>query len=400
MVLCLVLWAAFGRLDIVVQAHGKLVPATLVKVSQPAEDGRILEVLVRDGQAVGAGELLARLDATQANQDARALQTQHDLLLARSGILQAELAGKARHTGEPSVDAEFALRRAAYRQTLAGAQAQLAAARSELAGEEQALAKETRLLTLAERAEEAHRGLKEQGFVSELAFQTQQKERIEHEQGARAIAQSVRAHSAQVLHAESALTQVTADYRQRLAQEHTQTSYELERVRADLAKARHRESLAEIRAPVAGTVNSLAVRTAGQVVTAGSVLMTIVPEAEALLAEVWVRNEDAGFVYPGMPVKVKLATFPFQKYGWLTGTLQWLGADAEVPEAFRNAQGEPLFFKARVALDAQHLTRNGKRFDAKVGMQVVADLQLGERTLFEYLTSPIQKAVLEAARER
>lgn len=400
MVASLALWATFGRLDIVVQAQGKLVPASLIKIVQPSENGRVTEVLVHDGQHVQAQQLLARLDTASAVQDLAALQTQHSLLAARAAALAAALDGRSLHTDEPVVDAEFASRQTAWRQAQATAKAELARAAAELLADEHNLAKQSALFELATRAESAHQHLRDRGFVSEFAFQAQQKERIESERDLRSTIQSAQARRAAVKSAQSRLDQVTTDLRAQLSQEHTRTRIELERTRAELEKAQYRLTLAEMRAPVAGTINALAVRTPGQVVAAGATLMTLVPNDDTLLAEVWVRNQDAGFVYPGMPVRVKLVTFPFQKYGWLDGTLQWAGADAEVPEGFRNASGEPLFFKARVALASQHLVRNGHRFEARAGMQVVADMLLGERTLLEYLTSPVQKAVLEAARER
>jgi HlyD family secretion protein len=255
-------------------------------------------------------------------------------------------------------------------------------------------------LELAASAESAHANLKREGFVSELNYQEKLKERIEREQDSRALKATVRANEAAVAQAKASLSSVSSDLFKQLAQERTQALTQQEHTRAELAKAEHRSKLTEIRAPVDGVVNGLAVRTAGQVVAAGAVLLTIVPDAEELVTEAWLRNDDVGFVSPGMPAKVKLATYPFQKYGWLTGEVTSIGADSEVPESMRNTQGEPLFYKVRIKLAAQALIRDGKSFSAKSGMQAVADIQLGERTLLEYLTSPLKKAVLEAARER
>lgn len=208
------------------------------------------------------------------------------------------------------------------------------------------------------------------------------------------------AQSAAAEQASAGLLRVQTEYQKALQVERAQVLAELSKVKADLSKAEHRIALSELRSPVAGVVNSLAVKTPGQVVQAGAALLTVVPENESLIAEVWVRNEDAGLVSPGMPVKVKLVAFPFQKYGWIEGEVRWIGADSETPEFMRNTAGETLFYRARIALNRQQLTRDGKQFQAKPGMQVVADIQLGERTLLEYLTSPLKKTVLEAARER
>lgn len=400
MVLAFAAWATFGQIDIVVQAQGKLVPASAVKVSQPVEAGPVVELRVKDGQAVKAGELLARLDSTQSSKDTGAWRSDQAMAKARLASLDAALAGHTTTTDQATVDTEFLLRQTAYREAIQGAQSALLKAQADMAATQEALTKQQRTLTLAERSENAHASLKDQGFVSELAYQDKLKERIEREQDARTLVANARGNAAAVAQAQSALASVTSEFRKQLAQERSQVLTQLQRTEAELGKAEHRTALTEVRAPVNGVVNSLAVRSAGQVVAAGAALMTIVPDDDALVVEAWVRNEDIGFVSPGMPAKVKLAAYPFQKYGWLNGEVAVVGANSEVPESMRNAQGEPLFYKARVTLSTQALSRNGKAFPAKPGMQASVDVQLGERSLLEYLTSPLKKAVLEAARER
>lgn len=400
MFLSFTVWATFGELDIVVSAQGKLVPSTFVKVSQPVEAGSVVELLVHDGQTVKAGELLARLDSTQSRTDSTSLEAERALLKARLSALGAALGGTRVATQQSVVDAEFSLRLAAQQQAVLAAKAALTKADAELAATKQSLTKQHRLLELAEYSATANKDLKNKGFISEVAFQDKLKDVIEREQDIRTLEASVRANEAAVAQASAAASQVGADYTKQMAQERTQLVSQLQRVEADLTKADHRTALTEVRAPVSGTVNSLNIKALGQVVAAGAPMMSIVPSDESLIAEVWVRNEDAGFVSRGIPAKVKLTAFPFQKYGWIQGEVDWVGADSEVPEAMRNAQGEPLFYKARVMLQAQGLVRNGKTFDAKPGMQAQVDVLLGQRSLLEYLTSPLKRVVLEAARER
>src|SRR5205823_7302414 len=100
------------------------------------------------------------------------------------------------------------------------------------------------------------------------------------------------------------------------------------------AKQAHRQGLLELRAPQAGIIKDLATHTAGTVAAPGTILMTIVPEGDPLLAEVWVSNDDVGFVRPGQAAKLKLAAFQFQKYGLLDGKVLHVNADAtEAPSA-------------------------------------------------------------------
>src|SRR5206468_12806742 len=102
----------------------------------------------------------------------------------------------------------------------------------------------------------------------------------------------------------------------------------LERMAQERAKQAHKQELLELRASQDGVVKDIATHTAGTVVQPGTVLITLVPKGEVLKAEVWVSNQDIGFVHEGQPVNLKLAAFPFQQYGMLQGTIERVSADA------------------------------------------------------------------------
>jgi len=142
------------------------------------------------------------------------------------------------------------------------------------------------------------------------------------------------------------------------------------------------------------------------VVAPGTIIMTLVPADELLRAEVWVSNQDVGFVHAGQPTKVKLTAFTFQKYGMLDGRVTRVSADAaEQAAGSSSAKSESqralgAAYKTLVDLDAQHLDSEGRRYELAPGMQVTAEIKLGERTVLEYLLSPVRKAFHEAGRER
>ena len=171
----------------------------------------------------------------------------------------------------------------------------------------------------------------------------------------------------------------------------------------------HRRGLLELKAPQAGIVKDLATHTTGTVAAPGTILMTIVPEGDKLVAEVWVSNQDVGFVREGQGVKVKLAAFQFQKYGMVEGKVTHINADAtEAPSpntrsdalSGRDRPMGPLAFRTLVELDAQELLAGAGRYPLAPGMQVSSEIHLGTRSILEYVLSPVQKAWHEAARER
>jgi HlyD family secretion protein len=126
------------------------------------------------------------------------------------------------------------------------------------------------------------------------------------------------------------------------------------------------------------------------------------------LAEVWVNNNDSGFVAANQKVKIKLDAYPFQKYGMLDGVVRHVTYDSTDksadPMSDRKSENTPppagLSYRALVALNSSQLEAQGLRYKLTPGMQVAAEIHLGNRSVLEYLLSPIQKTVQEAGRER
>lgn len=393
-------WAFVAKLDVVVEAHGKLVPSNFIQLAQPAEDGIVRRVLVRDGDNVAAGQSLIEMDAVFAEEDSTAAAAEVDSLRRKIQRIDAEQSGRVLDSTDVAVMAEYRSRRDAQTALVMEAQHQYDRAHAELKMASSRVAKYRELAPLASRQADMLARLRDEGFISEAAYNEKRFSQID---SAREL--DIQVHAEQVAkealqQAKAALSRVVMNYKQQLAIERTDTLLKLAQAEAALKKHEHRAELQVLRAPVSGIVTGLSVRSAGQVVTAGTSLLSIVPRGEPLRFEGWIRNEDAAFVVLGMPTKVKLSAYPFQKYGWLNGELSWLGIDAETPDSMRSAQGEPLFYRVRVMLPVQALTVDGKTLEVKPGMQATADLHVGTRTLYEYLTSPLRKISLEAAREK
>src|SRR5688572_12717766 len=89
------LWAVFGRLDIVAVADGKLVPSSYLKIVQPAEQGIVKEILVKEGEFVKAGQVLIRMDSVLAGADVKAIQADHQNKRIALRRIDAQLSGKS-----------------------------------------------------------------------------------------------------------------------------------------------------------------------------------------------------------------------------------------------------------------------------------------------------------------
>jgi HlyD family secretion protein len=410
------LWAAFGRLDIVAVAEGKLVPATYLKIVQPAEQGVVKEILVQEGQEVREGQILIRMDAALSDADGRALASEYHTKRLALRRIDAQLAGKplAWTSEDPAeifaqAQAQYRANVQAYENALSQERAVLAKARSDLAAAIEVKTKLERTLPHYREQEKAYEKLTADGFAGRLMYTDKQRERIEKEQDLKSQEFVIRSAQATIEQSETRIAQITADYRRQLEAERLDAAPQAERLRQEIAKQQHRHELLELRAPQGGVVKDLATHTAGTVAAPGTILMTLVPKDEVLRAEVWISNDDVGFVRPKQDVKIKLAAFTFQKYGMVDGTVVQVSADAtESPNpntrsdalTGRDRPTGPLAFRALVDLKQQHVMVDGERYPLAPGMQVVSEIKLGDRTVLEYLLSPVQKATHEAARER
>ena len=409
-------WSALARLDIVAVAEGKLVPSGYLKIVQPAEQGVVKEILVREGEDVREGQLLMRMDGALSDADGRALAAEfHTRRLALRRV-DAQIAGRSLRpeAGDPGAifaqaEAQYAANVSAYRNALAQEHNMLDKARHELTSAEAVRAKLLQVLPHYHEQERAFEKLAKDGFAGRLMYTDKQRERIEKEQDLKSQESIIAAASATIAQSEKRVMQIGADYQRALQAERLELAPQVERLREELAKQKHRHRLLELRAPQAGTVKDLATHTAGTVAAPGTILMTIVPKGERLRAEIWVSNDDIGFVRAQQPARIKLAAFQFQKYGMVDATVAQVSADAtESPSANSRSGGlagrdrpaGPLAFRALVDLKTDYLESDGKRYALAPGMQVMAEIHLGERTVLEYLLSPVRKAFHEAGRER
>jgi len=414
LITALLVWAGVGQLDVVAVAEGKLVPQSYVKIVQPAESGIVKEILIREGETVRAGQVLMRMDALVTDADARSLEADWQRKRATLARIDAELADRpyVPAAGDsPELAREIAAQHRANRDALHAALAEensrLARARHEVAQVLQVKTKLGEVLPHYRAQDKAFARLAKDGFAGPLMASDKQRERIEKEQELETQTHLVAAARAGVDQSERRLAQIDSDYRRRLHAERNEIRGQADRVAQEIAKQTHRRTLLELKASQDSVVKDLATHSVGTVVQPGTVLLTLVPKDDRLRAEVWVANEDIGFVREGQTVRLKFAAFPFQKYGMVDGAVEHVSADsAEGGGSSRVAPGDArnrnsaLVYKALIALEAMQLELDGQRFPLSPGMQANAEILLGRRSVMEYLLSPVRKAWHEAGRER
>lgn len=412
--LMLLIWACVGRLDIIAVAPGKLVPQSFLQIVQPFEAGIVRELLVREGDHVRAGQVLVRMDTSLSDADSRALTQELQLLALELRRIDAELAGAPlrRSAADPSdafmqVETKLRHNRQAYLDSMAEQQAQLAKARQDLAGASETKSALEKSLPVLVAQDEGWEKLAQEGYAGKLLAMERKRARIEREGELAAQVHQVSALEAAIEQAEQRIAQLRSTNQSRLQTERVEILARHQKLEQEVAKQSHRHGLLELKAPQDGVIKDLATHTTGSVIQPGTVLMTLVPAGDKILAEVWVDNEDAGFVRADQRARLKLAAYPFQKYGMVEGKVQHISPDASEPDrstedvesASRNGT-RPLSYEALVALHTPYLEARGTRHEISPGMQVTAEIHLGTRTVLEYLLSPVQRTLSEAGRER
>jgi HlyD family secretion protein len=404
----LLIWAAIARLDVITIAEGRLVPLTLVKIVQPAEDSVIREILVNDGDSVKAGQVLIRLDTDIVDAERRSTESEiklHELTLQR---IDAELGGAPLMPQMPvdaglfqQVQSQYLAHRQAYIDALAEQNAILDKTGHDLAASEQMLHKLDQIVPIYRQSADSYAQLAKEGFFNDLAAQEKRRDAIEKEQDLKTQQSTVQSLHAGLEQARRKRDQVGSIYRSDLQNERVRTENELQKFREEHSKSVYRAGLYELKAPQDGVVKDLATTTLGAVIKQGTVLLNLVPKEEPLMADVRIKNEDVGFIVPGQPVQLKLSAYPFQKYGMLRGKVTRIDADVTEVKTNNGSNDQTPTYRAEVKLDTQKLMTPSNEFlSLTPGMLVAAEIRQRDQTVLEYLLSPVEKIAQEAGRER
>lgn len=399
-------WAALARLEVVIAASGRLIPASQLQVLSNLEGGTLASIRVRPGQKVRKGDVLMQLDPVLRASDAASGQASVDALTVRAARLAAEAAGKppALALALPGVDpaviaTEIALARAdaaALATERLMAQARAEQARRAAAEAAANVIQRREALRLATREEAVTRPLVEQGAEPALSLDRAVSQRLQAAAALTAGEENLRRAEAAVAEAARAVASVDSKFRNRAAEALAST-------RADLAaRSGQQPALADrlartaVRAPMDGIVSRLRVTTPGAAVGPGEPLLEMVPAGDRLLVEAKVAPADIGFVAPGQKARVRITAYDYSIYGALDGTVQSVAPDAVIDE--RTGQ---VHFLVRVALPgACFPTASAGCLPLGAGMVAEVNLLGPKRSVLSYLLSPLTRMSQSAFREK
>ncbi len=345
-------WAYFAKLDVVALAPGQILPVESVKVVQHVDGGRIASIQVRDGQLVKKGEVLMRLNDTEAAAEYQTLSAKYWGLYARVERLRALIGERpANFSAVPEI----------YKETV----------------QEQQHTLKTSLQQISQQKDEI-KILKE---VSKIRTE---------------LAEEKLATRVQALDAQRALSQAEAEllrFRRAQMDELNESSNELVQIQEQLTKLKDRLDRVEVLSPSDGVVQDLKFRTVGGVIPAGAMLMNVVPVDSQMHAEVRVSPVDIGFVKMDQPVRLKVSTFDFMRYGTIEGRVSMVSPYSVLGE------GQNPYFKVNITVTKEYVGDDQTK-KVEPGMTVQADILTDRQSVLRYLLRPIYVALNQGMRER
>ena len=392
-------WACFAPVDRIVRAEGRIIAAARSQIVQHLEGGIVSEILVREGQAVKAGEVLMRLSDVQANTSVQQGQSKLWALKAQHARLSAEAEGLDKLTFAEDIPQEFqqleinAFRERAtrmqseklvLRQQVSQRQSELSEAKARTSG----LATE---LELARKQSSLMEGLYKKGAASQMemleAQGRAQRLSTQYNDAAGSIARLQSAVAEANARLEESNARVRADVRTELSQ----VSTEMSRFALAVDGDEDRLARTEVRAPAAGFVNRLYFNTIGGVAKPGESLLEITPNDGPVAVEARVRPDDRASLRPGLETRVMIGAYDYAVYGALDGRVVEVSADT-VPDE----HGQRYY---RVVIQTQSAQGLLAQQSILPGMTARADVVLGQRSVISYLLSPLTRFKSQALRE-
>lgn len=367
MTLAFVGWAALSRIDEVARATGEVITSSRVQVIQAVDGGVLEELLVREGDRVEPGQVLARLDQTRFGASVGEVQARLFALRAKAIRLRAEVTG-----GE---SLSFS--------------ADLLARSPETAAVETALFEQRRL-----------------GLREELRNLTVAVDLAREEQ---ALVAQLRADGdasgSELLRVQRGLNEAEARLMNRRNKFLEDARLELAKVEDDIAQneqtltRRQQEQKDSVFvAMMPGIVKNIRVTTVGGVLRAGEEVMQIVPVQDELMVEAKVSPADIARVTSGLNATIRLDSFDYTLFGGVKGKVAYVSADTLKEET---GKGMEIYYRVRIVpASTPAITTTGRTLEILPGMTAQVDIRTGERSLMNYLLKPLRRTISESFGER
>ncbi len=378
-------YGMIARIETSIEASGTLEPTRgTASVSAPFPS-LVEKVLVKNGEKVNANQPLLVLQDEASSKHIESLGRNKDQVLRDLAITRDRLDLPPLNSQDLDADAQREV-------AIANKETQLRKRINSHEASKAHLAEQGELAIMAnlsERAEISEKTmqrlitLQRQGAVSSLQVDQERQRlldtRMQLQKQRTLIAQTPFQSASTQLRIEHVTIQEQRNLYDKLAK----LNHQLAEIDRQVAEQQKRSSLLTIRAPRSGVVFDLAAGK-GELASPNNQILEIVP-TDNLKAKVMIPNKDIGFVEEGMPVEVRIASYPFTEYGSIKGTLKQIGANSKST----NPNIPTEHFPATIELEGSSLSKNGEKLPLKSGMSVSGLIKLGSRPAISLVSDRI-----------
>lgn len=402
-VVAFVAWAMFTRLTEVARAPGEIIPSGQNKVVQHLDGGIVAEIAVEEHMLVQQGQVLLRMDGTQVKGELRQMETRLAALRLRAERLTAFTEGRrpdfsAYEKDYPELVAGqneiYKTQVAALGSSLSVLDRQVAQRNDRIGQLKKSLDAAKQHQVLSGELTEMRRDLASRHLVNRSVLLETQRAKVTADGEVNRIVEEINVTDQERAEVKSRRIDTVNQLKREALAEMGTVRAEAAEVGDSINNLKARVDRLVITAPSRGYVQEIKVQTVGQVVQPGALLMQIVPDNTPLEAMIRIAPKDIGYIKIGQPVRLRVTTFDYARFGLANGSLKRVTASSVLGE-----DGKP-YYRGWVRLDRPYVGDVPGRYPLQAGMAVDAEIVTGEKTLLAYLSKPVVDALSTSFRER
>lgn len=397
-------WTSLAKVEEITRGQGQVVPTQDIQVIQSLEGGILQELLVAEGQQVKKGEILLRISDVQFSSEERGAEARSLSLRAKKARLEAEARGgkfelsKEITEKAPKIAANerslYNSRQKELKNTYGILDSRINKASADLSEVKAQINQFSSSRKLLRDELKITKDLVRQRAAPKLDLLRLEREINDLSGQINAGVQRRKSLEAEVATARKERSSQLDKFQSQALGELNQVETDIASLKENLTSIGDRVDRAEIRAPVDGIVNRIAIKTIGGVIEPAMQVVEIVPLDDELKILARVLPNEIAFIRPGQPAKVKITAYDPQKYGSLNGSLTRLGASSVT-----DGEGN-IFFEVEVRTDKNFMGDASNPLPITPGMVAEVEVITGKRTILEYLLKPVLRARERAFTER
>ena len=398
-------WAEKTQLDLITRGEGRLIAEGQNKLVQSPEGGVITEIFVSEGDVVSNNQLLAVINSTAAEGSLEEIRAKKNSLQAKLVRLGAELTDANKYQLEKDLEDFSENVRESQLALFLANRSNLSSRLFSIESERDQLGKS--LTTIKEQLSGARKLLvlvtEENKELSPLiaagALGASEKFRLKRENAQ--LTSEIQVLEARVVETEAGYLKLEAElkalksgYERDIFEERAAYINELSEINTRIPLLEQKLKQTEIRSPSDGIINSLPVSDKETVIKTGDVVAEIVPSTDELIVEAYIDPKDIAKIEVGQQARVSLTAYDAAKYGYLTGVLLKVSADAVYRE-----EKQSYMYAIEVELIDDLIDSKGTTVPLNPGMIAQVDIIRGQQTVLEYFWQPVAKLKDDAFRQ-